>query len=45
MEDLLFYGGLGTAGVGLILLFILISIFGHQRRRLIKRIEDGEDIS
>ena len=43
MTDLLFWGGLIGMGAAVLLLLILIPVFGLMRRRLIKKIENGEE--
>ncbi len=41
--DLLFWGGLIAMGTAVLLLLIFIPVFRAQRKRLVKKIENGED--
>lgn len=43
MTELLLYGGLAGMGVSLLLLIILVPVFRHQRKKMIERIENGDD--
>lgn len=40
--DLLFYGGIAAMGAAVLLLIILIPVFRVQRKRLVKKIENGD---
>ena len=42
MENLLFYGGVGAMAGSLLLLIILVPVFSVRRRKLLRRIEDGD---
>ena len=42
MENLLFYGGITAMAVSLLLLVILLPVFAHRRKTLLRRIENGE---
>ncbi len=42
MTEILLFGGLAAMGVSLLLLLILIPVFRHQRKKVIRQIEDGE---
>ncbi len=44
MENLLLYGGFGAAALGILLLLILVPVFSARRRKLMKRIENGEEV-
>ncbi len=43
MGDMIFYGGLIGMGISLLLWLILIPVFRVQRKKLRKRIEEGEE--
>lgn len=40
--DILFYGGLAAMAAAILLLMILIPVFRAQRKRLVKKIENGD---
>ena len=42
MENLLFYGGVIAMSVSLLLLIILLPVFAHPRKSLLRRIENGD---
>ena len=43
MGDMIFYGGLAGMGISLLLLLILLPVFRGQRKRLRRKIEEGEE--
>ena len=43
MTDMMFYGGAAGMVLAVILLLLLIPIHRAQRKRLIKKIENGEE--
>ena len=43
LEDILFFGGLGGIAISLLLLIIYIPVFRSARKRLIKRIQEGDE--
>ena len=43
MENLLFFGGIACVASALVLLLILIPVFRAKRKRLVRKIENGED--
>ena len=42
MENLLFYGGVMAMSASLLLLIILLPVFAHRRKSLLRRIENGD---
>ena len=42
MENLLFYGGVIAMSASLLLLIILLPVFAHRRKSLLRRIENGD---
>ena len=42
MADLLWYGGLAGMAASLLVLIILLPVFRKKRKKLYKRIEEGE---
>lgn len=43
MGNIIFYGGLAGMGITFLLGLILIPVFRGQRKKMYKKIEDGEE--